>query len=117
MYANDNFRVFTSINSRCDFGKSSRLRVTSVIDCDDIDLVLKQSLVSSIFKTMVDSSTIADIKICILNYVKWFNNNIYTRPMPTCADVIMSLYDVLARVRFIIDTNSKLSLMHLDGLC
>jgi MoxR-like ATPase len=137
--ANDEFRVFATMNPGGDFGKrelSPALRsrfteiwVPAVTDCGDIDLVLQQALSSSLIKTTIEDSLIFDIKTHMLAYVNWFNNDICGKPMSTCADFVLSLRDVLAWARFIIDTNKSAvnlglwaayvhgaSLMHLDGL-
>lgn len=138
--ANNDFRVFATMNPGGDFGKkelSPALRsrfteiwVPAVTDCADIDLVLEQSLSSSLSKTIIDETKVLAIKTSMLDYVNWFNNKVCGNPMSTCADFSLSLRDVLAWARFIIDTNTSCvqnlglwaalvhgaSLMHLDGL-
>ena len=65
----------------------------------------------------------------MLSYVEWFNNSICRNPSAPCIGLILSLRDVLAWTRFIIqarEANKDLniwdaychgaSLMHLDGL-
>ena len=140
--ANEDFRVFATMNPGGDFGKrelSPALRsrfteiwVPSVTDCTDIDLVLGQTLNASFEKYQVKhivESTVVRIKQCMLNYVNWFNNDICSKPMSTLTDFVLSLRDVLAWARFVVETvcnNKELgiwsayahgaSLMHLDGL-
>ena len=140
--AHEDFRVFATMNPGGDFGKrelSPALRsrfteiwVPSVTDCADIDLVLGQTLNASFEKYQVKhiiASTVMDIKQCMLHYVNWFNNDICSKPMSTCADFALSLRDVLAWARFIVETACHnedfgiwsayahgASLMHLDGL-
>jgi midasin len=140
--AHENFRIFATMNPGGDFGKrelSPALRsrfteiwVPPVTDSADIDLVLSQTLNASFLKyqvTHIMASTVADIKQCMLNYVNWFNNDICNKPMSTMADFVLSLRDVLAWARFVVETTCKnkelgiwstyahgAALMHLDGL-
>lgn len=138
--ASENFRVFATMNPGGDFGKrelSPALRsrfteiwVPAVTDSTDIDLVLEQALSASYLKTKFGHNNVNNIKEGMIDYVNWFNNTICATPMSTCADFFLSLRDVLAWARFIIDTNischSNLglwaafihgaALMHLDGL-
>ncbi len=140
--AHENFRVFATMNPGGDFGKrelSPALRsrfteiwVPSVTDCADIDLVLTQTLNASFEKYQVHhivTSTIVQIKQSMLNYVNWFNTDICSKPMSTFTDFFLSLRDVLAWARFVVETvcnDNNLgiwsiyahgaSLMHLDGL-
>ena len=140
--AHENFRLFATMNPGGDFGKrelSPALRsrfteiwVPSVTDCADIDLVLSQTLNASFEKYQVKhimASTIVEVKQCMLNYVNWFNNDICSKPMSTFADFVLSLRDVLAWARFVVETICNddnlgiwstyahgASLMHLDGL-
>jgi len=137
--AHTDFLVFATMNPGGDFGKrelSPALRsrfteiwVPSITDPSDIDLVLKQAL-SAKKNTSDDSIKVLDVKNQMLSYVNWFNNDICGKEMSTCADFVLSLRDVLAWARFVIDTcysmgrNVSLwsayvhgaSLMHLDGL-
>ncbi len=133
--ADDDFRVFATMNPGGDFGKrelSPALRsrfteiwVPAVTDCSDIDLVLERALATSSMAPVM----LSQIKIQMLDYVNWFNNSICAKPLSTCAEFVLSLRDVLAWARFIIDTNKcggtlgswaayvhGASLMHLDGL-
>lgn len=140
--AHDDFRVFATMNPGGDFGKrelSPALRsrfteiwVPSVTDSSDIELVLGQTLQASLQKYHVQhisESCLVNIKQSMLNYVMWFNNDICSKPMSTFTDFALSLRDVLAWARFVMETscnNKELSiwsayahgasLMHLDGL-
>jgi midasin len=140
--AHDDFRVFATMNPGGDFGKrelSPALRsrfteiwVPSVTESSDIELVLGQTLQASLQKYHVQhisESCLVNIKQNMLNYVIWFNNDICSKPMSTFTDFVLSLRDVLAWARFVMETscnNKELSiwsayahgasLMHLDGL-
>ena len=140
--ANEEFRIFATMNPGGDFGKrelSPALRsrfteiwVPSVTDHADIDLVLNQTLVASFEKyegRRILEATIESVKQCMLKYVNWFNNDVCSKPMSTFADFALSLRDILAWARFIVETTCSdstleiwsvyahgASLMHLDGL-
>uniref|UniRef100_A0A7S3VEM6 Midasin n=1 Tax=Chaetoceros debilis TaxID=122233 RepID=A0A7S3VEM6_9STRA len=140
--AHENFRVFATMNPGGDFGKrelSPALRsrfteiwVPSVTDLGDIDLVLGQTMNASFERYQVQHITsdfMKKAKGCMLTYVNWFNIDICSKPMSTCADFLLSLRDVLAWARFFVETICKnedfdvwsayahgASLMHLDGL-
>lgn len=136
----ENFIVFATMNPGGDFGKrelSPALRsrfteiwVPAVTDCSDIDLVLEQSLSSSHLKKVYGEIEVSGLKEAMICYVNWFNNDICANQMSTCCDFFLSLRDVLAWARFIIETNvygeemiglwagliHGAALMHLDGL-
>lgn len=140
--AHEDFRIFATMNPGGDFGKrelSPALRsrfteiwVPSVTERSDIDLVLGQTLQASLEQFGVNSSlslVLDDVKLRMLNYVSWYNYEICLRPMSAMNDFALSLRDVLAWARFIVETVSKnkelglwcafahgASLMHLDGL-
>ena len=141
IHANESFRVFATMNPGGDFGKrelSPALRsrfteiwVPAVTDISDIDLVLEHTLFTSFTRTQVHNTQLTCIKSKMLEYINWFNNKICANPMSSCVEFSLSLRDVLAWARFIVDTNSKIigqniglwaayahgaSLMHLDGL-
>ncbi len=136
----ENFRVFATMNPGGDFGKrelSPALRsrfteiwVPAVTDCSDIDLVLEQSLSSSHLKKVYGEIEVSGLKDAMICYVNWFNNDICAKQLSTCSDFFLSLRDILAWARFIIETNvygeemiglwaaliHGAALMHLDGL-
>ena len=140
--ADDDFRVFATMNPGGDFGKrelSPALRsrfteiwVPSVTESSDIELVLLQTIMASVEKYQVkhiSESYLVNIKQSMLDYVNWFNKEICSTPMSMFADFVLSLRDVLAWARFVMETacnNTELSiwsafahgasLMHLDGL-
>lgn len=136
----DSFRIFATMNPGGDFGKrelSPALRsrfteiwVPAVTDSADIDLVLEQMLLSSTIKNSFTShESLAIARKKMLEYVNWFNNDICANPSSTLADFSLSLRDILAWAKFIVDTRAPdngislwaayvhgASLMHLDGL-
>lgn len=140
--AHDDFRVFATMNPGGDFGKrelSPALRsrfteiwVPSVTDPSDIDLVLRQTLHASLRSfncTHITPACVDLVKNSMLEYVNWFNGDVCGKPMSTFADFVLSLRDVLAWARFVMETSCKdkdlgiwssfahgASLMHLDGL-
>ena len=132
--AHDGFRIFATMNPGGDFGKrelSPALRsrfteiwVPPVDDKSDIELVLGRSL--SVPDSMVRACKIPEK---MLAYVDWFNNSICKNPSAPCPGLILSLRDVLAWTRFVVQArqgNHDLdiwdaychgaALMHLDGL-
>jgi midasin len=106
--------------------------VHSVIEFSDIELVLLQNIMASVEKYQmrhISESYIVNIKQSMLDYVNWFNKEICSTPMSVFADFVLSLRDVLAWARFVMETscnNTELStwspfahgasLMHLDSL-
>ena len=78
----------------------------------------------------ISESYIVNIKQSMLDYVNWFNKEICsTTPMSVFADFVLSLRDVLAWARFVMETSCNktelsicsafahgASLMHLDSL-
>lgn len=130
----DGFRIFATMNPGGDFGKrelSPALRsrfteiwVPQVTDPSDIEMVLGYTLVS--VATRCDREI---LKRKILNYVNWFNICVCGKTGSPCADLALSLRDVLAWARFVVDVSNSIEdmgvwalychgacLMHLDGL-
>ena len=130
----EDFRIFATMNPGGDFGKrelSPALRsrfteiwVPQVTDPADIEMVLGRSLSS--LATRCDGEV---LKRKILNYVNFFNYNICGDKTSPCADLALSLRDVLAWARFVVDVSNSnedmdpwalychgACLMHLDGL-
>jgi midasin len=128
------FRIFATMNPGGDFGKrelSPALRsrfteiwVPPVIDPSDIEMVLGHTLVSA--SSRCDHQM---LKRKILNYVNWFNICVCAKTVNPCADLALSLRDVLAWARFVVDVSNSIKgmdvwalychgacLMHLDGL-
>lgn len=135
--AHDNFRIFATMNPGGDFGKrelSPALRsrfteiwVPPIIDRYDIDLVLERSLASTFEKNRCTDEIL--LRECMLDYVEWFNNHLYTAFKSPKCELVLSLRDVLTWSIFIAQQNSDdmkselsilyvqgASLMHLDGL-
>eukprot|EP00563_Minutocellus_polymorphus_P011097 CAMPEP_0181061420 /NCGR_PEP_ID=MMETSP1070-20121207/22512_1 /TAXON_ID=265543 /ORGANISM="Minutocellus polymorphus, Strain NH13" /LENGTH=5087 /DNA_ID=CAMNT_0023141375 /DNA_START=277 /DNA_END=15540 /DNA_ORIENTATION=+ len=143
--AHDDFRIFATMNPGGDFGKrelSPALRsrfteiwVPAVTDRVDVDLVLERTL-SAAVETITRAGhplvrQLDSIREKMLNYVDFFNDKICGDPMSPFADFSLSLRDILAWARFIVDVCSRqsadasnlwlpyahgASLMHLDGL-
>jgi midasin len=130
----DDFRIFATMNPGGDFGKrelSPALRsrfteiwVPPVTDPSDIEMVLGHTLVSA--ASRCDNEF---LKLTILNYVNWFNICVCGKAGNPCADLALSLRDVLAWARFVVDISNSIEdmdvwalychgacLMHLDGL-
>lgn len=141
--ANDEFRIFATMNPGGDFGKrelSPALRsrfteiwVPPVSQLSDIDLVLEKSFLSSMEQRSIhDASDVSDImgvRRMMLDYFNWFNVDVCEDPNTFCNEFKLSLRDVLSWARFIADVYLKskkvdlysayahgASLMHLDGL-
>lgn len=141
--AQDNFRIFATMNPGGDFGKrelSPALRsrfteiwVPSVSDREDIDLVLEHSLSLAIKRKLAEShplqKNVNQVHQLMLDYVEWFNKKACGNSSLISADSTLSLRDVLAWARFIVDVSTKYPkidvwicyihgafLMHLDGL-
>lgn len=143
--AHDDFRIFATMNPGGDFGKrelSPALRsrfteiwVPAVTDRVDVDLVLERTL-SAAVETITRGGhplvrQLDSIREKMLNYVDFFNVKISGDPTSPFADFGLSLRDVLAWARFVVDVCSRqsadasnlwlpyahgASLMHLDGL-
>ena len=133
--AQDNFRIFATMNPGGDFGKrelSPALRsrfteiwVPSVSHRSDIDLVLEKFFLTTDNCDLMDDAGV--VRKMILDYFAWFNL-MCDDPTSFCNDFKLSLRDVLSWARFIAETfQSKAidqyssyahgaSLMHLDGL-
>jgi MoxR-like ATPase len=130
----DNFRIFATMNPGGDYGKrelSPALRsrfteiwVPQVTDPSDIEMVLSHTLAS--ISMRCDRATLQQK---ILNYVDFFNVSICGSKSSPCADLALSLRDVLAWARFVVDVSNcnndmdpwamychGACLMHLDGL-
>lgn len=123
-----------------DFGKrelSPALRsrfteiwVPAVTDRNDIDIVLKLTLLEGARKCNFSEISIEKLRVSMLDYVDWFNNNICGDSASNVwTDYVLSLRDILGWVNFIIDFCKKTesldvwmaflhgaALMHLDGL-
>ncbi|KAL7554496.1 hypothetical protein ACHAWF_017951, partial [Thalassiosira exigua] len=129
--ANDDFRIFATMNPGGDFGKrelSPALRsrfteiwVPPVSHRTDIDLVLEQAFSS------YDSSGLEGTREMMLDYWQWFNETICDDSF--CNDLKLSLRDILSWAKFIAEVSLEnktveihpaylhgASLMHLDGL-
>jgi len=141
--AHEDFRIFATMNPGGDFGKrelSPALRsrfteiwVPAVNDRVDVDLVLERTLSAAAEKKARAGHLVAkgldDIREKMLDYVDFFNDQICGEPTSPFADFGLSLRDVLAWARFVVDVSSSAdgsnlwlpythgaSLMHLDGL-
>lgn len=132
--AHDSFQVFATMNPGGDFGKrelSPALRsrfteiwVSPVTDHIDIDLVLQRVLTNP-----THSSSWVFLKPRMMEYVHWFNDVYCMDPSRACADLTLSLRDILTWAHFIIEASRASGdltawdayihgarLMHLDGL-
>ena len=139
--AHEDFRIFATMNPGGDFGKrelSPALRsrfteiwVPAVTNKEDIDLVIESTLAFVNGTRQENSLSIHSMEIrkSMLDYVEWFNVSICKNPSLSCADCTLSLRDVIAWAKFIIDVCTKdtcaplwmtyvhgAALMHLDGL-
>ena len=142
--AHDDFRIFATMNPGGDFGKrelSPALRsrfteiwVPAVTDRLDIDLVLERTISSAVKTRLQNEHPLVrlreNIRESMLNYVEFFNQDICGDSNSPFSDFALSLRDILAWARFVVevccktsqDTNIWLaythgaSLMHLDGL-
>jgi midasin len=135
--AHDDFRIFATMNPGGDFGKrelSPALRnrfteiwVPPIVDRCDIDLVLERSLASAFEESR--STYEIRLRACMLDYVEWFNNHLYTAFKSPKCELVLSLRDVLTWATFIVQQKRDVIevelwmpylqgayLMHLDGL-
>ena len=130
----DDFIIFATMNPGGDFGKrelSPALRsrfteiwVPAITDLEDIDLVL-----IGIFESKTLDRHSVELRKNILDYVFWFNSSLCGDPSSPFFDLVLSLRDVIAWARFVVEARKKMRsvdvwvifchgacLMHLDGL-
>ena len=130
----DDFIIFATMNPGGDFGKrelSPALRsrfteiwVPAITDLEDIDLVL-----IGIFESKTLDRDSIELRKNILEYVFWFNSSLCGDPSSPFFDLVLSLRDVIAWARFVVEARKKMisvdvwvifchgaCLMHLDGL-
>jgi MoxR-like ATPase len=128
--AKDGFQLFATMNPGGDFGKrelSPALRnrfteiwVPPVTDSIDVDLVLERTLAGQ---------TPVHIKVKIMEYFDWFNNDVCCDPRNPNFEMCLSLRDVLTWAEFIVAASKSCPsidiwdlyrqgayLMHLDGI-
>lgn len=134
--AEDDFRIFATMNPGGDFGKrelSPALRsrfteiwVPPVSHRADFELVLSRTLLP---RESQEKTQMSAVLSCMLTYVDWFNTNICGDPSSPFSGHSLTLRDVLSWAQFTVEARAVnhylgiweaychgACLMHLDGL-